>query len=90
MKSLIIVLVLMFFILQYKLWIGENGVKRTVHLRHAIVLQTHENETMQHYNDTLEAEVKDLKNGQIAIEERARRELGMIKKNEQYYRIIEK
>ncbi|MDT1000423.1 septum formation initiator family protein, partial [Pseudomonas aeruginosa] len=47
-----------------------------------------DNEGLQQRNDALAAEVKDLKEGQSAIEERARSELGMIKPGEKFYRVV--
>ena len=51
--------------------------------------QERDNEGLQQRNDALAAEVKDLKEGQSAIEERARSELGMIKPGEKFYRVVE-
>jgi cell division protein FtsB len=51
--------------------------------------QERDNEGLQQRNDALAAEVKDLKEGQSAIEERARSELGMIKPGEKFYRVVD-
>ena len=51
--------------------------------------QTQDNEGLRQRNQALAAEVKDLKDGEAAIEERARSELGMIKPGETFYRVVE-
>ena len=51
--------------------------------------QRQQNELLRQSNDALEAEVKDLKSGLEAVEERARRELGMIRDGEVFYQIVE-
>jgi cell division protein FtsB len=58
-------------------------------LRQAIVEQGSENALLQSRNQRLEAEVRDLKTGLDAVEERARLELGMIHKDEIYFQIVE-
>ena len=55
----------------------------------AIELQKVENNQMRERNAVLAAEVRDLKQGLEAIEERARSELGMIKQNETFFQVIE-
>lgn len=89
MRLLIIILVLMFFSLQYRLWVGEGSYAEVKHLTDEIVRQKLELKEMQQENLELQAEIEDLKNGLDAIEERARTELGMIKKGEVYLQIVE-
>jgi len=60
-----------------------------VHLNHAIEKQKAENEKMRERNAALDAEVQDLKQGVEAIEERARSELGMVKKDEVFFQIVD-
>jgi cell division protein FtsB len=76
-------------ILQYQLWIGHGSVRDVWRLKHAVSSQRQENEALHQRNETLEAEVKDLKSGLDAVEERARRELGMIRDGEVFYQIVE-
>ena len=90
MKPLAIVLALLFLVLQYKLWFARGGITEVWHLRQAIAAQNTENTTMQQNNLALTAEVADLKNGQAAVEERARNELGMTKPDEVFYQIVGK
>lgn len=88
MRILIVALVIIFFILQIKLWYEQGSVGELFQLRKEIKQQTEQNVQLKSRNMTLEAEVADLKTGHQAIEERARSELGMIKKGETFYQII--
>jgi cell division protein FtsB len=75
--------------LQYPLWFGDGGVLALLKLRHEISLQKNENTQLKERNQALEAEVRDLKEGYEALEERARAELGMVRRGETFYQIIE-
>lgn len=76
-------------VLQYPLWFGSGGVLSLWRLNREIAAQKVDNLTLRERNAALEAEVGDLKRGYDAIEERARNELGMVKKNETFYQIID-
>jgi cell division protein FtsB len=89
MRWLIIVLVSLVLILQYKLWFQDGGIKQAAKLQLAINDQTKVNTELALQNTQLRAEVKDLKHGQEAIEERARNELGMVKQNETYVQVVQ-
>lgn len=89
MKVLIAILILLLLILQYKLWFGDGNMREVWQLQTTIETQKAENQKLQDRNLALEAEVKDLKQGLEAIEERARNELGMIKKDETFFQVIE-
>ena len=89
MQILMAALIAVLVFLQYLLWIAEDGVRQTYALRVAIQVQTEENAESNERNRALEADVKDLKNGLSAIEERARSEMGMIRRDETFYRILE-
>ncbi len=69
-------------LIQYPLWVGKGGWLRVWELDRQLVERRAQNERLQARNDTLEAEVRDLKSGFDAIEERARFELGMIRSDE--------
>lgn len=86
-KSLIMALLVLFIVLQYKLWFDPDGVVNIWRLRHLISEQNQCNATLKSQNALLKADVKSLKNGQDAIEERARHDLGMIKKGEVFVAI---
>lgn len=89
MKALTLLLVILIALLQYPLWLGKGSWLRVWDLNRKITEQEHKNAVLKARNDTLDAEVRDLKNGKAAIEERARSELGMIKTDEVFYQVIE-
>jgi len=89
MKLLVAILVILIILLQYRLWFGDGGLVEVWDLHHAVEEQKRENAALMERNKALEAEVKDLKQGLDAIEERARSELGMVKKDETFYQAIE-
>lgn len=83
MRLVAAILLLLLLALQAKLWLGDNSVPELWRLHRQVDAQVAENEELARRNDTLEAEVKDLKEGTAAVEERARSELGMIRADEQ-------
>ncbi len=89
MRILIVGLLVLMLLLQYRLWVGEGSVAEVWRLRQAVAMQVDENTQLQMRNSALEAEVNDLKRGMGAIEERARSELGMIREGETFYQIID-
>ncbi|MGE3920328.1 MAG: cell division protein FtsB [Gammaproteobacteria bacterium] len=88
MKLLIAILITMLCALQYKLWVQPNGVGTLVQLHRHILHQTKENQRLTQRNQALAAEVTDLKHGHVALEERARNELGMLKEDESFYQVV--
>ena len=89
MRWLSWLLVVLLVLLQYRLWVGDGSLAEVWDLYQQVELQRTENERLSERNQALEAEVKDLKQGLEAIEERAREELGMIRDGETFYQIIE-
>ncbi len=89
MRVLIGILFVLFLWLQYRLWVGEGSLAEVYNLRREIDQQQLELERMKQRNQVLEAEVRDLKTGLEALEERARTELGMIREGEVYYQVVE-
>jgi cell division protein FtsB len=89
MKLVLSLLLTMLLVEQYALWLGNGGITTAWGLYREIGAQRAENVRLQDRNRALEAEVVDLKRGLDAIEERARADLGMIKKNETFFRVIE-
>jgi cell division protein FtsB len=87
MRLLIAALCAVLVVLQYQLWIAESGLRATWALQAEVATTTLENEQKTARNAALEAEVRDLKQGLAAVEERARSELGMIGANETFYLI---
>ena len=88
MRTLAVILGLLLLVLQYDLWIGEGSLRTVWQLKEDITEQENENKKISQRNESLLAEVKDLKKGDAAIEERARNELGMIKKGETYIQVV--
>jgi cell division protein FtsB len=88
-RSLVLVFAGLLVLLQYPLWFGKGGWLRAWDLDRQVEAQARTNEGLKRRNAGLEAEVKDLKNGLEAIEERARFELGMVKDNEVFFQILE-
>ena len=76
-------------LLQYPLWFGDGGVIAVWQLNREIAAQQKENAQLKGRNQTLEAQVNDLKQGLEVIEGRARSELGMVKKGENFIQVIE-
>ncbi len=89
MRWLIVLLVALLGALQYSLWIGAGSFGDVHRLNVAVARQSRENARLAERNKALDAEVRDLKHGLAAIEERARTELGMIKKGETFYQVVE-
>jgi cell division protein FtsB len=89
MRLLIAILILLLVVLQYRLWVGAGSLAEVNNLKHEIAELEQELVGLRERNRALQAEVKDLRTGQSAIEERARSELGMIKEGEVFYQVIQ-
>jgi cell division protein FtsB len=90
MRWLSVVLVAVLLLLQYPLWLGKGGWLRVWDVDRQLQEQKEGNKKLEIRNAGLDAEVRDLKQGYDAIEERARFELGMIKQDEVFVQIPEK
>lgn len=88
-RLLALVLIAVLILLQLKLWVGAGGWREVEQLEATVAAQREENAKLQQRNAALAAEVDDLKSGEAAIEERARAELGMIRPEETFYRVVE-
>lgn len=84
-----LLLLLLLVFMQYQLWFGVGSVPSAMRLKSQAETQAAENAGLAKRNAALAAEVADLKQGQAAIEERARAELGMVKKGESFYQIVQ-
>jgi len=82
------VLVILGLVMQAKLWLSDDGYRKTRELRSAVAEQRQQNQSLKERNVALEAEVLNLKNGREAAEERARTDLGMIGHNETFYQVV--
>lgn len=89
MKALTLIFVILIALLQYPLWLGKGSWLRVWNVNQQISEQKAKNITYKQRNETLNAEVRDLKQANAAIEERARSELGMIKEDEVFYQVID-
>lgn len=89
MKALTLIFIILVALLQYPLWLGKGSWLRVWELNRQITLQQEKNSALKARNETLNAEVLDLKSGRAAIEERARSELGMIKQDEVFYQVLD-
>ena len=75
--------------LHYRIWVGEGSFAEVWRFSQAIETQQAQNQELRDRNRQLHAEVLDLKQGNEAIEERARRELGMIGRDEVFYQVLD-
>jgi len=87
-RTLSVVLIALFALLQYKLWLASDGFRQTWHLEKAIATQMDSNDALAKHNQLLARQVAELTHGQGTVEALAREELGMIKPGEQYYQFV--
>lgn len=83
-----LILLLLLLLLQYQLWFGVGNMHDASKLQQQAMAQQSENTQLIKRNQELAAQVKDLKQGQAAVEEQARSDLGMIKQGENFYQIV--
>ncbi len=89
MRTLAAVIALLLVLIQYPLWLGKGGWARVWESDRQLAVQRGKNEALQARNDALDAEVRDLKQGLEAVEERARFELGMVRRDEIFFQIVD-
>jgi cell division protein FtsB len=89
MKFLALVLGTLILLIQYPLWFGKGGWLRAWEVDRQVSLQKTKNADLERRNAHFAAEVRDLKTGTEAIEERARQELGMVKPDETFYQYVD-
>ncbi len=89
MKFLVATLVAAFVLLQYRLWVSDEGMRELWHLEQAVEAQRAANAELAERNAQIKAEVADLKHGLTALEERARNDLGMVAANETFYQVVD-
>ena len=87
MKWPTLVLVALIALLQYPLWLGKGGWIRVWDYERQLQAQRAATQKLEQRNAALDAEVRDLKSGTEAIEERARYELGMIREGEIFVQV---
>jgi cell division protein FtsB len=89
MKILTAALAVALILLQYRIWVADDGLRGVTRLQHAVAAQQRLNGALTERNSRLAAEVQDLKSGTAAIEERARNDLGMVGPSETFYQVVE-
>ena len=87
MRWLAFILVGLILALQYPMWLGKGGWLQVRELERQLNVQRDANAVLKARNDRLDADVRDLKNGFEAIEERARVELGMVRQEEVFFQL---
>jgi cell division protein FtsB len=88
MRILAVILGVCLVLLQYRLWVSDQGMREIWRLSQAVEAQTAANAEQRERNAQLLAEVTDLKVGLAALEERARSELGMVGNSETFYQVV--
>lgn len=89
MKIQLAGLVAVFVLLQFRLWLSDEGMREVWHLADAVETQRSDNAVLAERNAQLKAEVADLKKGLTALEERARHDLGMVAVTETFYQVVD-
>jgi cell division protein FtsB len=89
MKILAAILGALLILIQYPLWVGKGGWLRAWDVDRQLEAQRAKNSQLAGRNATLAAEVRDLKQGTEAIEERARQELGMVRNDEIFFQYVD-
>ena len=89
MKFIALLLVLLLVMMQVNIWLTKDGYSRVAEIKELIQDQQKENNEMVSRNSQLKEEIKDLKDGYSAIEEKAREDIGMIKEGEEFYLLTE-
>jgi len=89
MRAFALILAVLVVLIQYPLWLGKGGWLRVWDIDRQLASQRAKNEMLQARNEALDAEVRDLKQGYEAIEERARFEFGMVRKDEVFFQIVD-
>ena len=87
-RPVTLVLIALILLLQYPLWLGKGSWLKVWDVDRQVQAQKKINQQTQQRNAALDAEVRDLKKGTEAIEERARSELGMVKRDEVFFQIV--
>jgi cell division protein FtsB len=87
LRTVAIIFVLLILALQYPMWFGKGGWLQLRELNAQVAAQRRTNAELKARNQALDAEVRDLKTGYEAIEERARSELGMIRQDEIFFQL---
>ncbi|WP_113905980.1 cell division protein FtsB [Aliidiomarina celeris] len=90
MRVLTLVMLAIVALLQYRIWFGQYGAGDLRQLQADVERQAESNNALKQRNELLYADIEDLREAHEAIEERARNELGMVKPEETFFRLIDK
>ncbi len=85
MRLLVVLLLFLIAMVQYRIWVGDESLADVWRLERAVQAQRQTNRELEARNERMAAEVQDLKQGLEAVEARARQELGMVHKDETLY-----
>jgi cell division protein FtsB len=88
MRVVTYILLALILLLQYPLWFGKGSWLKVWDNNRQLEAQKSVNEQTRQRNAVLDAEVRDLKRGTEALEERARSELGMVKQGEVFFQVV--
>ena len=88
MRWLTPLLIALIVLLQYPLWLGDGGWLKVWNQARMLEKQQALNDQLRVRNETLSAEVRDLQQAHDALEERARGELGMVRPDEIFVRVV--
>lgn len=83
------ILVLLLIFLQYHLWFEAGGIREMLRFKKQLAIEQSQNEKLKKRNEALLVQVENLQKNQDAVEARARQELGMIKKGETFYQVLD-
>lgn len=89
LKSLTIILFVIFSLLEYRFWCSDDSILQVARLNKSLAAQNVELLALKERNGVIAAKINNIKTHPIAIEEQARYELGMIKQGEKYYQVVE-
>ena len=90
MRWLVVALLFLLGVLQYRLWIAEGSLAEQRRLQRQVEEQSRVNEELRQRNALLEREVLELQTGNAGVEQRAREQLGLIREGETFYQLVDK
>lgn len=89
LRILVIFLILLLLYMQYRLWMEPEGLLDMFRLKKQLTIEAQKNDQLKKRNQELVIQIKQLQKNQDAIESKARQELGMVKKGETFYQVVE-
>ncbi|MCH8491783.1 MAG: cell division protein FtsB [Idiomarina sp.] len=88
MRLLTVIIIGLVLVLQYRIWFGQHGMQDFRELQSDVARQEAANESLEQRNQLIAADIDDLRNALEAVEERARNELGLVRPEETFFRLI--